>query len=167
MKRNPNIYAAGKMTRDDWRQILVPGMKKNSWTDAPVVLTNFNYLGPFSVGCGHGCYPEPNLHQSVAGCCSGVNEVRSDIVTKCLNAVDRSDLVFCYIERLDCHGTIVEITRAHTKGIPVVIAFAPGVAELQNNEMWFPTMLASTIVFGVSRCQLLYVLNKSIKELAW
>ncbi len=167
LTRNPNLYLAGKIHSNDWRVLVIPNIRQHSWTESPLVHPRFNYLGPFTVGCNHGCRPGSNAHGNVIGCCFDQKAVREEVVKHCLNAVDRCDLVFCYIERLDCHGTIVELARAHAQGIPVVIAFAPGVADADNNEMWFPSMLATQVYFGVSRCQLPSLVNKSIKELAW
>ncbi len=167
LTREPYVYFAGKIPDDDWRVRMIPDLRNHSWDDGPLPQPGFNYVGPFTVKCSHGCRPGPNAHNNVTGCCSDPEQVLSDVVTHCLVAVDHSDIVFCYIERLDCHGTIVELTRAHAQGIPIVIAFAPGVAEANNNEMWFPSMLATRVYFGVSRCQLPFLVNKSIKELAW
>lgn len=167
LNRDPNAYLAGKIPDYDWRFRIIPDLRNHSWEDGPLSQPGFNYVGPFTVRCSHGCSPGPNAHNNVTGCCSDPEQVLADVVTKCLDAVDNSDIVFCYIERLDCHGTIVELTRAHAQGIPVVIAFAPGVADAENNELWFPSKLATRLYFGISRCQLPYLVKKSIKELAW
>lgn len=167
LTRDPNAYFAGKMPDDDWRLKIITDLRNHSWDDGPLAQPGFQYLGPFIVRCSHGCRPGPNAHGNVPGCCSDPEQVLGNVVTNCLDAVDRSDIVFCYIERLDCHGTVVELTRAHAQGIPIVIAFAPGIADTSNNEMWFPSMLATQVYFGVSRCQLPSLVNKSIKELAW
>lgn len=160
----PNVYLAGKISKNDWRHPLVQGIQKHFWTEGPLVQPSFNYVGPFTAGCNHGCLPKLNSHGNIADCCFDQELNQRELVRHCLQAVDKAHLVFCYIERLDCHGTIVEIARAHMSSIPVVIAFAPGLADSHNNEMWFPSALANRLYYDISRYQLPALLERSIKE---
>jgi hypothetical protein len=79
--------------------------------------------------------------------------------------VEEADLVFCFIDSPDCHGTVAEIERAHVFEIPVVIAFAPDIAHPQKNDFWFVSQLASKVYFDITETELPEIFQMSLKEL--
>jgi very-short-patch-repair endonuclease len=56
-----------------------------------------------------------------------------------LRGIEVSDKIFCYINRLDCYGTLTEIGYASALGIPIYIYWDKG---LEINEHWFALTLA-------------------------
>lgn len=61
-----------------------------------------------------------------SGCIGGV------VVEKCLAALRTADVVFAWIDSLDCYGTIAEIGFAIGIGIPVLVA-----GPRRFRDMWF------------------------------
>lgn len=135
-----SIYLAGKISRHDWREDVTPGLQDawggNSYGEAdwsphdaewPVlpngVLDTFDYTGPYFVdGCTHsgdGCTQEEHRASSV---CGGEPSGRAATVQRCLNAIDRSDIVFAWLDDATAHGTLVELGYAKGRGKPVIVA---------------------------------------------
>jgi hypothetical protein len=162
---NPQVYLAGKIYKDCWRHRLVSNLRQHTWQDRPLHQENFDYNGPFFVGCDHGCYHQPSSHGNKDGCSEDFNLQSHDVVDKCLTAVDSSDLVFCFIDARDCYGTIAEIQRAHDKGIRVVIAFAPGIADKYQNDFWFICTKAHKVHFNICECKLRQLFTQTLVEM--
>jgi hypothetical protein len=167
----PRVYLAGKIRKNCWRHRLVSGLRAHHWSLGPLPQERFTYIGPFFVGCDHGCFHRPNSHGNRTGSgialCPTQNANKREIARLCRESVGNADLVFCFIDSLDCFGTLAEIERAHTLGIRVVIAFAPGIASANDNDMWFVCTSANRVHYNVSECKLPALLKRTIKELAW
>ena len=161
----PKVYLAGKIRKDCWRNLLVNGLRNHKWKDGVLNQEEFSYVGPFFVGCSHGCYDHPNKHGAINGCWPDNNLSKREVVSLCYSAIDRADLVFCYIDKPDCFGTLVEIGYAHAKGKRVVIAFAPDITDSQENQFWFSTEIAYKTHFNICECQLPNLFNKTLAEL--
>jgi len=161
----PRVYLAGKIRQNCWRHRLIDGLRTHSWNDGPLAQEEFIYVGPFFVGCDHGCYHKGSTHGAGIGCTPDLDIHLWCVAQYCRNAVEACDLVFAFIESRDCHGTIAELERAHTKKIPVVIAFAPGLATPIANDFWFVCTLARSVVYDVDEDQLAALLRASLEAL--
>ena len=173
----PKVYLAGKIRKHCWRHKLVYDLRNHSWGDGPSEQSQFSYVGPFFIGCDHGCFHGDNLHGSIAirgdDLCPGrsvnadFDSARPETVNLCLDAVRKSDLVFCYIDATDCHGTQVEIGYAIAHGIPLVIAFAPSIASEDNNDFWFGCARADWVIYGAREDDLKRYLAHSLRRYTW
>ena len=161
----PKVYLAGKIRKDCWRNLLMHGLRNHKWENGSLKQEEFTYVGPFFVGCSHGCYHHPNKHGAINGCWPDYDQSKSEVVSLCFSAIDRADLFFCYIDKLDCFGTLVEIGYAHAKGKRVVIAFAPDITCSQENEFWFASEIAYKTHFNICECQLPKLFKKTLKEM--
>ena len=162
--RMPHIYLAGKIRKHCWRHRLVSGLRDHSWSDGALPQDDFVYVGPFFVGCDHGCFHNKNSHGAIA--IRGVNAcmgrgVHADfdyphleVANLCLSAVTKADLLFCHIDSDDCYGTLVEIGYALAHNVPVVVTFAPGIASAVHNDFWFACEKARRVIYDVSEQEL-------------
>ncbi len=162
------IYLAGKVGKNDWRHTIVAGLRNAyslvyDYSDHagclcfPIldnaIFGEHHYAGPYFISCDHGCLHGAEQHglgvTEGAACASLI--VPSDshgntdpawkwqVRAACLNAIDRSDIVFAYIDSSDCHGTIAEIGYAYAKQKTIWIAFA---SNALVDELWFVASLA-------------------------
>lgn len=166
MAKRSNVYLAGKIRQQCWRHRLVKGLRQHRWEHGPLRQVDYTYIGPFFVGCDHGCYHRDSTHGNGEGCTPDYDLNRNRVATYCRTAILHADLVFAYIESTDCFGTIAELERAHCFGVPVVIAFAPGVATPSSNDFWFVCSLAKTVIFDVLEEELPLLLRASIARLS-
>lgn len=83
---------------------------------------------------GHGCDCEDD-RLTVSG------KTRADIIRLCCDAIDRSDVVFAWLEHLDCYGTVAELGYAHAKGKRVWVAMAR-----EMRDMWFVQKLVEFLI---------------------
>ena len=172
--RTPHIYLAGKIRKHCWRHGLVSGLRDHSWNDGVLQEVDFAYVGPFFVGCDHGCFHNKNSHGAVA--IRGVNACPSrdvqaefdgahlEVANLCLGAVTKADMLFCYIDSKDCFGTLVEIGYALAHNVPVVIAFAQGVASEADNDFWFGCVKAQWIIYEAGEQELPSYLMRAIRR---
>ena len=86
----------------------------------------FTLVGPFFVGCDHGCSHGLGMH-AVASCNDGmeldVQETRARVLKANFARIKSADLVFVHIDETDCFGTLVEIGYARGVGVPVHLHF--------------------------------------------
>jgi len=161
------VYLAGKIRTNCWRHELVPGLRAAGWKDGPLVFRDFVYVGPFFVGCDHGCYHGPTTHGCGRDLMAPDSLASHDVAGACRLAIKNSSLVFCYIESLDCYGTLVEIGWAQEAKIPVVVAFAPGLASPTQNEFHLACSFAYALAFDVTENDLPGLFERAIRELSW
>jgi len=172
--RHPHIYLAGKIRKNCWRHGLVSGLRYHSWSDGVLPQPAFVYVGPFFVGCDHGCFHNKSSHGAIAirgeNACLGrdihaeFDGSHLEVANLCLGAVAKADLLFCYIDSTDCFGTLVEVGYALAHDIPVVIAFAPGVASEVDNDFWFACVKAQWVIYGVTEQKLPSYLKAAIRR---
>lgn len=170
----PNVYLAGKIRKHCWRHQLISGLRDHSWGDGPLQQNSFNYIGPFFIGCDHGCFHNKNSHGNVAirgdNLCPGrdlnaeFDAPHLEVATLCLEALDKADLVFCYVDAADCYGTLVEIGYALAHDVPLVVAFAPSIATSVDNDFWFSCVKARWTLYGVSEYQLKNYLDEALRR---
>jgi hypothetical protein len=176
-KRLPCVYMAGKIGLNDWRHTLVPGLRNHEWGKEPITVCGWVYVGPFFVSCDHGCLHTANSHGVLdlnrPAVCEGpfsqfnrANQ-HSLVAQACLDAIEEADLVFCYVESLDCFGTLFELGFAHAQGVPIVIALAPGLATALDNDLWFACTRASWVIYNVEASDLRSYLGQAIRRFAW
>lgn len=72
----------------------------------------------------------------------------ASVVRECWSAIQRTDLMFAYINSPDCFGTLAEIGMAKASGVYVVAAFEDS-AEWDWDDYWFCGQLCDTVV----RCE--------------
>ena len=140
------IYLAGKVSKNGWRTRLVRGANLNGMDlDAhesqwPVleraIFGEHDFVGPFLYGCDHGCFHGDGQHGMIfeedGACCVEKFFIdRKEIVRRCLEAVRRADLVFCWLEAPEDYGSMVEVGYALALGKQVAIAVeSPPMARL-------------------------------------
>jgi len=157
-----SFYLAGKITGTSWRDEIVPGwseaqssayangIEDDLWLDvcsgATACGISLDYCGPWwmDVDGGHGvassnvgphAYGDPNANLSSDYAQRQFAEDRKSVSFNVHRAISSADMVFAWIDSLDCYGTIFEIglARAHKK--VVVIGFDKAF-EQQASEMW-------------------------------
>jgi hypothetical protein len=144
----PRIYLAGKISKNCWRQKLVPNIRGASWSDAPLNCDKWRYTGPFFVSCDHSCGHAISWHgASPNGCGAGEGITRRQVFDANIQAINRSDALIAYLTSYDCIGSIYEITFAQERGIPTFLLFAPNVDAV---EFWVPS-IRSKRVRGLSQ----------------
>jgi hypothetical protein len=165
-RRPPRAYLAGKISKylhwryaalgdltllDPHRQIH-PGLEVDELEEAldPAFFLaaldhSFTIVGPFFVGCDHGCSHGLSMHATV-GCSElhrDVEETRARVLAVNLSRIERADFVFAHIDETDCCGTLVEIGFARGADVPVHLHFGSSLTAAQRDEMWFAAGAAS------------------------
>lgn len=98
---------------------------------------------------GNGCYntdgmPDGTCDAWIAiGPATASSPARSEVTAACAAAIRRSDLLFAWIDELDCYGTIAEIGFAAALGKMIWIA-----GSRRFRDMWFVYEQASRIEFS-------------------
>lgn len=146
-----NIYLAGKVGYKDWRHTIVDGLENVNQdfnTDDYIedwhvmngaIYGEHNYTGPFFIR-GHSTHGD-NTH----GCDlyghniedHGGNQ-RNAVPRLCRTAIDRSDVVFCWMDDLTAYGSIFELGYAMGKGKQIFLAIKYNWEPLEMQESrWF------------------------------
>src|SRR5262245_44160638 len=145
------IYLAGKVRKNCWRngvvdrfQEVMDGLNRRicpsglDWDELDRISRDFtfpvlkravfgrhDYVGPYFLGCDHGCWHGPGSH-GLGGYGHGYHDLgelrRESVRDACLVALRRADLVFAWVDTPDCFGTIAEVGYARALGAEVVIA---------------------------------------------
>lgn len=151
----PKIYLAGKITKDWWRNEIfdtsgrrTPGVyiysslekdeKKDAYYNSEYDAGEFIVTGPHSIGCDHSCYhntPHASTNDENLTCGAGEYGMeKQEIFEACLKQINKSDIVFAYINDADAIGTIFELGYAYKMNKSIYIAFKN--KELKNLH-WF------------------------------
>jgi len=162
-QKTKQAYLAGKISQDDWRNKLVPGLRGHTWEDGPIFTPTFTYEGPFFQSCDHGYSHGPSTHGVGAGkgtCTEEITYSPADIIRLNDAALRNADLVFAYITATDCHGTMVEIGIAAAQLFTrIVVAFAPGI---DSTDFWYSTARAAAVYENVRECCLPDILAREL-----
>jgi nucleoside 2-deoxyribosyltransferase len=59
--------------------------------------------------------------------------------------ITRADVVFTYINELDCHGTLIELGMAAELYKEIVVCFGPQLTLEQTRELWMVRMCAARV----------------------
>ena len=128
----PNLYLAGKIAKDGWRDVLVPRLDNHLWEDGPIETASYIYVGPFFTHSTHDCPYGPSKQGMLENFHARYS--RLDVVRLNMAALASANLLFAYIDSGDCYGTIMEIGWAIAKGIRVALVFAP---DVNKRDFWF------------------------------
>lgn len=149
------IYLAGKIEKNCWRRALVPAVREafaegecntgdRGWPMKWPILNEsifdvHSYTGPFFMSCDHGCFHGDDAHGLGANSIAHHNDAGrpAEVTRLCFDAIDRSDVVFAWIDAHDCYGTIAELGYARAKGKHVWVA-----GKRHYRDMWFVTSMA-------------------------
>lgn len=162
----PKVYFAGKVKKGGYRDLI--GGNGRIMSSGYVVYKyeekEFIYNGPFAIACDHGCFHSGyhGMISEVSGCTgyftseSGKTQYTDDyefspaeIISRCYSQIRESDIFYCYIESLDCFGSLIEAGHALAWGKRVYVVvderikktlykkFDYGVSEYMKNEFWF------------------------------
>jgi hypothetical protein len=132
----PRIYIAGKVGKNDFRHLLVPGLRGHDYALGPLECGTFIYTGPFFEACDHGCRHGDSTHGVLGtGCEPGSPwATRQAIWGRNTVALKAADGVFAFIETGDAYGSLVEIGMAQALGIPTKVIFGP---DAPRDDMWY------------------------------
>jgi hypothetical protein len=161
----PKVYMAGKIHKNDWRHHLVDLREVISSGDNDDDLLNpnlaidcgdFVYVGPFFVGCDHGCSHGDNRHGAIGGCAGDsfmepLAKWHRKIFDINLRRLQMADFVFAYIESPDAYGSLIELGIAHAWHIPIALRLPPPPHE--SSDMWMAAQAATRVYRGsVDEC---------------
>jgi hypothetical protein len=126
-----DVYMAGPVLEDidgeevvlPWRAEIFGYRKHRAFAAGRDRVGQFHYAGP-TIEASHG-------------------RGNHGLARRCLEEVRRAELVFCWIDRKDTAGTLVEIGAAYAAGKPVFIAFAK---EYLAEHFYFIGQLATVAV---------------------
>ncbi len=163
-----SVYLAGKITgvggTTSWRRQLWPDgvppisfdpEEEMTWPTARgVIRGGHHYTGPYPAPretSAHGVTfrsGEEDWHgQFSASDCDRLEEMGAlaheratdrGIIRLCLDAIRGSDLVFAWIDSLDCYGTVAEVGYAVGRGVPAYVA-----SPRPFRDMWFVSAMSS------------------------
>ena len=161
----PKVYLAGKISKNDWRHRLIPGLRNTPPYRLSLELSLFHYVGPFFKSCDHGCFHGPNTHGVAQGqqYCDEDIFSRDQVRTLCFLGIDQCDWLLAYITTLDCFGTLAEIQRALDLKKPVCVAFSPQISQKKAEGLWFLTGQTSRVYYNVSVQELARLLNQLVR----
>lgn len=161
-----NIYLAGKIEKNCWRHRIVNELREacyvadqekklEEWTTMEkVIFGKHNYVGPYFIGCDHGCFHVENSHgygKDNLICSDSIVEAeerRNFVHGQCLSAIEKADVVFAYINSLDSFGTIWELGCAFIMGKEIVIACSEEFYEKNSDDLWFVLKGSTGIVIN-------------------
>jgi hypothetical protein len=152
------IYLAGKVSKHCWRHEIVRGLRDaladygecpdgNRTLPIPewpvlerAIFDTHHYVGPYFASCDHGCFHGDDSHgiAAAAKVQAGPDDPHFSasnaeaVFTQCLNGVVNADVVFAWVDTLDCYGTVVEIGYAHALRKHIWIA-----GPRRFRDMWF------------------------------
>lgn len=149
------VYLAGKVSKHGWREDIL-GWSPDGRTvnidcedyEWPILLfkssaAKLYYVGQYFKNCDHGCAHYPSSHGWPAGqpCCDEGST--HDVWTRDMAVIRKADLVFAWIDSLDCYGTIAEIGYAHGKQKKIVIA-----GPEFYKDLWFVYQFVGGVAFN-------------------
>lgn len=154
MRKKPNIYLAGQITKNRWRRAISEDKFNGGWRISCETIGDvydkedyyygyyetkrFLITGPHSISCDHSCYHlKGSKHASTDGCMGSLTQ--ADVFKACIQQINYADFVFAYIESTTAHGTISEIGYAYGSNKPVFILFK---TKRLAKELWFIAQMA-------------------------
>lgn len=118
-------------------------------------LPTFIYGGPFYVACDHKCGHGPANHgvgaSGEAYCLNASMKLSPARVFEVnYRRVRNADIIFAFIEKADCYGTLIELGAAYAMGKTIVLAFSPDVSKEDTRELWMARMCANLTLTGTA-----------------
>lgn len=165
--KKPTIYLAGKISKNDWRHEVVPGLRGHvdGGPNNMIPTRDFNYAGPYFASCDHGCYHTAQSHGAMSKRQKSRASAKKAVFDRCELAVKLSDLIIIYISDKDCHGTLIEVGWVQILNKDHVLIFAPGMASKKINDFWFSTMKNPIdVIYGVEKHDVAKVIKTVIKD---
>ena len=139
MNEETKIYMAGKISINGWRHNIVKGLREHDywgcWNENLhekylSISKNLIYTGPFFIGCDHGCSHGDSTHGAKNSACSQNNApTKNGIFRGCIEQISDADYIFCWIDGLDCYGTLFELGIAYEKGKKIFIGIDKKLAQ--------------------------------------
>jgi nucleoside 2-deoxyribosyltransferase len=147
------IYLAGKISRTDWRHELVTGL------DDTLACADFSSGWPVLEKAIYGTddYTGPFFREIEK------DKSSQKVHRLCLSAVDRSDLVYAWVDEPTAYATFYELGYARGIGIPTVIAYPE---SFDKSEFWFQNCCADVFITapgpitGFKVCMMRYAIQK-------
>jgi len=143
-----NIYIAGKIRQDrSLRQVVNCSVySTEEYLNVKPVKINdyFIYVGPFVIGCDHGCYHGPHTHgvgTNKIGC--GEEGIQEETVySQCVKQIASCDIFLAWIDEPDCYGTLVELgfasfARAFGKRVYIAFDYSSFADASDLDDFWF------------------------------
>lgn len=144
---------------------VIPGDYMPDWPIAEgALIGGHNFAGPYFMSCDHGCYHGPGSHgvKAVGGQWGhwdgkdAWDERQALVFQRCMSAIQRSDVVFAWIEAAasidgsslyTCYGTLVELGIAYQMGKHIWIGYP---RQLNETQLWFAEQTATASSWGES-----------------
>jgi hypothetical protein len=161
LEYKPVIYLAGKIAPHDWRWKLL-GKAVVLYTDDEdklfdphylVDCGSFRYGGPYYVACDHRCGYGPANHgvgaSGKAGCLVEWADTSPNfsaprrVFDVNRNRIKFADIVFAYINSVDCYGTLIELGMASARGMPIYLTFGEDLSFKQLRDLWMTSQCAT------------------------
>ena len=118
-----------------------------------VVLGDHALTGPYYARCfSHGTELMEGVHGADPCCPIDRQAVEKEIVTLCFGAIKQADLLFAWIDSLDCYGTLAEIGYAKGVGVLTAVGVSPGLPS----DAWFVEAMVDVAVRAASPREALY-----------
>lgn len=152
-----NIYLAGKIEKNDWRHEIFRNLRNSQYYRGngnfkdKMTVDGFLYNGPYFLSCDHGCYHGPNNHGRgvVTAGCGEVGDRSRDVLNKCLQWIETSDIVFVWLDSTDAYGTISEIGYAKALKKPIFIAMDEKFMNRPfSKDTWFIQTMSNWFTFA-------------------
>lgn len=152
-----NVYLAGKISPNGWRQHIFDmrnifnGSDNHELYNEHVKYNDYiNIVGPFFLGCDHSCYHGEGNHglgiNLPNGCYGEDTRSEDEVVKICKIQIEKSDVIFAYINDDTCYGTLAEIGYAKALGKHIVVVFD---TRKRAKNMWFIAKLANEAEWGI------------------
>lgn len=142
-----DVYLAGKIQQNGWREQIVGyrcgHLYGGDHGDISKYTIQYNdkitITGPWFLACDHGCYHGDNSHGlgiNQLGCpdANDDNYTEKEVYNICTSQINKSDIVFAYIDDNTCYGSMYEIGYAKAQGKIVILIFDN---EKLMSDMWF------------------------------
>jgi hypothetical protein len=148
--RPVRVYLCGPIAKNCWRHRLVPGFRDafcgeegaharyDVVTELATITPGFVCVGPWFIGCDHGCAHGQGTHGTEGrGCLEDPlgRQNRSDVYHANMERIRRADAVFAYIDREKALGSAFELGAAMDRGKPIFVGFPPD--KPWQHDMWF------------------------------
>jgi hypothetical protein len=171
-----NIYLAGKVSRNDWRHALVPGLDTRNavgeppdwsvipntlhWTADNQVVYGFGYSGPFFMNSEHGLSHGDGTHGfGTSGYTADLPypydkttsqhhgyRLREFTRAHCLDAIRESSGIFAWIDDVTAFGTLVELGFATAHRFECHIVIGFPREFTQIDDFWFAQECSRAVI---------------------